>query len=398
MADHVLTEYDHIREAYRQKALKQALYDAGGVVMADTLLTLWGDDHRQRRRLENRLFRRETFEFYESELMPGAIKEVLDPAQAQGEGDVVPLSRRIVVNLTAMAAGVDRVEGTPEETDRIFRYAVKFSEGATAVHSTRDPEELTAEVATALEAWDEEFLAPSIARRERLLEGLEAGEVAESDLPPDVLMILMRNQDNLDLSRDVIRREVAFYMLAGMHSTAAASTHAVHEIFEWLDADPGRADQLLGDELLLQRCVHESMRLHPASPVAMREAIEPIDFSWGLHLEPGDTVTLDLMSGNRDTAVFGEDAAAFNPDRSFRDDVQPWGHSFGGGRHACIGMELDGGIPPDPDGAKSVLLGSVALIVEGLLQRGARRDPQDPPTQDETTTRKWWGRYPVLFS
>ena len=48
------------RHAYREKDLRQALYDAGEVVMADVLVNLHGDEHRARRRLENRLFRRDT--------------------------------------------------------------------------------------------------------------------------------------------------------------------------------------------------------------------------------------------------------------------------------------------------------------------------------------------------
>ncbi len=397
MTEITLTRFDEVRDAYRQKGLKQALYDAAGVIMADTLLTLAGDEHRRRRRLENRLFRRDTFEHYERDLLPLAVDEVLDPAAAEGRGDVVPLARRIVVNLTAAAAGVDRPEGTPAETDRLFSYAVKFSEGATAVHSTRDPEELRAEVADALERWDDEFFAPSLTRRTELFDRFAAGDIAEDDLPRDVLMVLVRNQDSLDLPRDVIRREVAFYMLAGMHSTGAATTHAVHGAFGWFDEHPGDRARMVDDPVFLQHSVHESMRLHPASPVARREAISPVSLRNGTEMAVGDTVVFDLWSANRDTEVFGDDADLFNPLRSVRDDVPRWGHTFGGGRHACIGMELDGGVPADETTGAPILLGTVALILRGLLERGAQRDPDDPPEQDPNITRVWWGRYPVLF-
>ena len=397
MTEITLTRFDEVRDAYRQKGLKQALYDAAGVIMADTLLTLWGDDHRRRRRLENRLFRRETFEHYERDLLPIAVDAVLDPAAAAGWGDVVPLARRIVVNLTAAAAGVDYSEGTAEETDRLFSYAVKFSEGATAVHSTRDPEELRAEVAEALERWDEEFFAPSLARRTELFERFGAGEVTEDELPKDVLTVLVRNQDSLDLPRDVVRREVAFYMLAGMHSTGAATTHAVHGAFGWFDDHPDDRARMIEDPVFLQHCVHESMRLHPASPVARREAVEPVTLRGGTEMAVGDTAVFDLWSANRDTEVFGADADSFNPLRSIRDDVPRWGHTFGGGRHACIGMELDGGVPADETTGAPILLGTVALILQGLLARGARRDPDNPPQQDPNIARVWWGTYPVVF-
>ena len=59
---HVVTiaTYHDARDAYREKQLRQALYDAGDVVMADVLVNLHGDEHRSRRRLENRLFRRDS--------------------------------------------------------------------------------------------------------------------------------------------------------------------------------------------------------------------------------------------------------------------------------------------------------------------------------------------------
>ena len=38
--------------------------------MRDVIVSLHGDDHRLRRRVENRLFRRETFRVYEYELIP----------------------------------------------------------------------------------------------------------------------------------------------------------------------------------------------------------------------------------------------------------------------------------------------------------------------------------------
>lgn len=396
MSQITLSTFEDCRDGYRQKTFKQALYDAGGLVMKDCLLTLYGADHRQRRRLENRLFRREVFERYETEILPPAVEEVLDE-HADG-GDVVDLARRITLNLTATAAGVDRPTGTAEETAELYRHVVKFSEGATAVHTTRDPDELQAEVQASLDAWDRDFFSPSWDRRQALLEGVADGSVDEADLPPDVLTTLLANRDELDLSREVIRREVAFYLLAGTHSTTAAATHAAHEMLEWIDNHPEDRQRLIDDPSYLQRFVHESMRLHPASPVAMREALEAVTLKSGVEIDAGDTVVFDLMSANRDLSVFGADAAEYNPLRAVPADIDPWGHSFGGGVHKCIGLELDGGIPPEPGSDKMILLGTVALIVHGLLRRGARRDPDNPPEADETTTRRWWGSYPVVFA
>ena len=47
------------KDVYRSRDLRQSLYDAGEVVMADVLVNLHGTEHRDRRRVENRLFRRD---------------------------------------------------------------------------------------------------------------------------------------------------------------------------------------------------------------------------------------------------------------------------------------------------------------------------------------------------
>ena len=73
----VLTRFEELREAYRAKDLRQSGYDEGAVVTADTLLDLHGTAHRDRRRLENRLFRRETFRYYEREVLPPCIVHMI---------------------------------------------------------------------------------------------------------------------------------------------------------------------------------------------------------------------------------------------------------------------------------------------------------------------------------
>ena len=45
-----ITTYDEAKEIYRHKDFKQALYDAGEVVMEGVLVNLHGDEHRARRR------------------------------------------------------------------------------------------------------------------------------------------------------------------------------------------------------------------------------------------------------------------------------------------------------------------------------------------------------------
>lgn len=394
----VVSDYGLVREAYRSKHLRQALYDEGAVVMADCLLTLHGEAHRARRRLENRLFRRDVFARWERELLRPVFDGALAPFLAAGNGDLMPIGYRTTVNLTAHVAGVDRPAGTAEETDALHAIVKTLSEGATMVHSTRDRDELRAEVAETLERFDRLFLQPSIDRRRELIARERSGLLAEAELPSDVLTTLLRNADHLDLPAAVIRREIAFYLQAGSHSTANAFTHTLDELWSWSASHPEDLERARSDPFFLQRCVHETLRLNPASPVAWRRPLIDLALSDGTMLAEGQLVVLDLGTANRDPSLFGSDADRFNPHRTVAEGTPAWGHSFGGGVHACIGMELDGGLEPGDAGtADEHLFGTVAVMVERFLAHGGRPDPQRPPSLDPGSSRRHFSSYPVLL-
>ena len=106
-----------------------------------------------------------------------------------GRADLVELGYRITMNLTADFAGIDRPEQTPEETEALLDLVMKFSEGATLVHSTRDHDEVRAEVRAALIEMEKRLLAPSIDRRRDLLSRFEAGELSEAEIPRDAAAV-----------------------------------------------------------------------------------------------------------------------------------------------------------------------------------------------------------------
>lgn len=389
-----LSTYAELWDGFRQRDLRQRLYDAGGVVMKDALLDLHGDEHKLRRRVENRLFRRGTFKWWEATLVPQIIEEAFAPSLRAGRADLVQLGYRTTMNLTARVAGADRPTGSVTETDALQEFAVKFSEGATLVHSTRDPAEVRAEVGEALARFDAMFFTPSYERRVAL--GADPG-VAEEDLPRDVLMAMIRHAGELGVDREIMLREVAFYLQAGSHSTSDAFTHAADEILHWSAGHPDLAERL-DDDLFAQRCVHEVLRLHPASPVAERRALADVTLRDGRVVPAGAVVVMDIRAANRDPEVFGANAAEFDPLRTVPPGVAPWGHTFGGGMHACIGMELDGGTAPkEGDDPSEHVLGTVPLMVRELLRHGVRPDPDNPPTKDLHSKRDHFGTYPVLF-
>ncbi len=398
ISDITVSTYRQAREAFRRKELRQALYDEGDVVMSDVLVNLHGADHQARRRLENRLFRKDTHRRYERELFPPIVAGTLAPHVASGHAELVTLSHELMMNLAAFTAGVDRPEGTRDETLHLYSYLMLFIQGATLAHYTGDREAKRDEVARGLIAFETEFLAPSIARRRALIAAVDDGSADESDLPRDVLTTLLRNDDELHLPSDVLLRETCFFLLAGAHTSATAFVRTLHHVYAMADEQPDDFERACTDLAFLQRCVHETVRLQPSSPVTMRWALADIDLPEGAHIPAGARLTIDMMAVNRDPGAFGANAGDFDPHRSLQPGVAPWGLSFGLGMHACIGQDLAAGLDPmgHPIGDDH-LYGLVPVALRALLDAGGRPDPADPPTLDPESSRGYWGRYPVVF-
>jgi len=390
-----LTTYEECREAFRHRHLRQALYDEAGPLMHGVIVNLHGDEHRVRRRFENRLFRPDTFAWYEAEVIPRIIDRVLEVPRDEGRADLLAVARRTMMTLAVRIAGVD------VDDDRLDGFALlmeRLARGSTVSHATGDRSELLARGVEALDEVTQRYLLPSIGRRREAVEAVRRGDAEVSTLGRDVVTTLLLAADEMNLPREVLLREVAYFPWVGSHSTSNQLVHAMHHMFQWLGEHPHERRRLVDDAALRQRFVHESLRLHPASPVAVRQATETLTLRSGVQVSAGSTVSLDLVSANRDPSVFGDDAHLFDPDRRLPEDVAPWGLSFGHGIHACLGQELAAGVPSHQlGGLEHHLLGSIVVMAGVLLADGARPDPEDPATIDPTTTRSVFSRYPVLL-
>ena len=392
------SDYQTIKKALVNRDLKQALYDEGKVIMEGVLLTLHGEEHHQRRKLEHKVFQRDFFKYYEHELFPKTLNETISPFLRKGSADLLDFGYRITMNLTADFAGIDRFKKTPEETKNLLTLVKIFSQGATLVHSKRPHDEVNMEVTEALGVFEEKFLIPSKNRRLKILKQFNDNKLNEDDLPRDVLTVLLRNVDGINLDDDLIKREIAFYLQAGSHSTANSMVHALHEILEWTEKHSEDKEKIYNDPIFLQRCVHESMRLHPASPVAWRKPTCPIELDKEIKMNQDDLLIMDLHNANRDKEIFGNDAEEFNPYRELDPNQSIWGLTFGIGLHLCFGRDLDGGLISDEKTKpEKHQYGIVTLLVRKLLENKVRLDPDNKPLKDMNTERPNWGSYPVLF-
>lgn len=394
----MISSWDLAREAYRSRNLRQGLYD-GGVVMENVLINLHDVPHRDRRRLENPLFRRDVLFDYERGEFPSVLAARLRLHLDGDRLDLLPFGHGVMLELAAVNAGIDLDIDDPEATSELSRQLLLFIEGARILHYTGDRVAKEREVADALADFDVQFVTPAIERRLALMSARDAGKVAETDVPRDILRVLLENTEGLDLDPSTVLRETAFFLLTGASTSAAAMTRTLHNTFQWLRSHPTDESRLIDDPVFVQRCILETLRLAPISPIGARWATADFSLSDGTQVRSGDRVHIDMVSANRDRSVFGDDADQFHPDRELPAGVPRAGVSFGHGQHHCIGQELAVGVEPDSaDGFERRLFGLVGVVVQELIRLGVRPDPENPPVTDTSSERDTFVNYSVVLT
>ena len=400
MTTHELTKYRHCEQALKLPDLKQALYDEGAILMDQVLVTLHGEPHRTRRLTEMRVFRRDFFRRYEREVIPKVFASVMRTVTVK-EVDLVTLGYHFMVHLALAFAGIDRQSEDQSETEDLVRMLRMFGVAATLGQAKdRDLDAANLEVRATLTEFDERFFTPSATRRQRLLAKVAAGDLAADALPMDVLTVLLQDEDQLQLVRNMLLRETAFYFLASAHTSVHSLSHAMHHLFTWCAANPGAREDLVAHPVKVQRFVHESFRLHPSSPISKRHALKDMVLPNGQQAAAGDTVVISLREANRDVSLFGAKPEQFNPGRMIERGVSETGITFGIGMHACLGKNLAAGALPAPGKELDMdrhQLGTVAWIAHALLQAGVQPNAEQAPALDQAIARETWLHYPVVL-
>ncbi len=393
----VLTSYADVRAALFNRTLAQHAHKRFevGNILEGVVMQLHLPEHKERRRVENPLYRREAVLEYEHVRFPAVIDATLDTAIAAGVRDAIELAHMLTMVLSAHISGLDVEQTDIAALRRLVELERMFVQGASISDSTRDKKEVIADVNAALQDFDREFYGEARRRREeRIAEGSLTMDNAD-----DLLSVLLLSREELDLDDALILREVAFFLESGSHTSSLSVAGALTHVFAWRAANPERWAEVDSDEAVrrefLQRCAHESIRLHPVVPVLRRRATEPVVIG-ERSFEAGDVLFLDCTTANLDVEVFGPDAHEFDPDRVLPDGVPLFGIGFGGGMHTCIGRVLAAGV--EGGSARSQpILGQVAQILEALVVRGVRPDAERAPEPDLTTVRPRLRTLPVLF-
>jgi cytochrome P450 len=342
-----------------------------------TIVTLRGELHRALRRRLTPLFRKELLGAYEHAILGPALEERLSELvrAATGESiDVVPFIGIANIMVTAAVVGLDGVDND-EAASRLVRYAEAWADTINSQWAV-DATHQRKVVEIGLNLRDEfisVFYEHSAARRRQ-----------KPDEHEDVLSLLLRDEESW--SEERLIDEVVLFVNAASQTTSKATAAAVVDLGKWFAADPSRR-ALANDLSFLMGAANETNRLHPSQPAILREAMASGALKTsGRAYEKGERFFVDCHRANRDPAVFGENASDFEPLRVPLDSsASPYGVTFGGGPHNCIGraMAVANQRPSGPDSS----IGAMSRIVGALFRAGMQLDPEREPEIDDTNTR-----------
>jgi len=364
-----LRSYHDVVEAFRSKSFIQ-----GGGGRRDSapitgygVLALAGRDHFERRRIEAVLFRKDMLRWFERDVVGPALAAALDEAGGGGPVDLLPFLRAVFCDLTCAFWGIDGID-TPEARQRFLTVVDEMTPGGAVEWERGNHREIVTRSLAAQRRFAAAYVQPARQRREALIEAHAAGRLGESELPKDLLTVMLRNKRHFDRwDSEVYVREITLF--APGDTIMRFIPHMVAEIHGWVNEHPEDV-WLLEDVGFLRRCATESLRLHPASPYFIRQAVEDTTLASGLAFRAGDYVVLDVTTASLDSEVYGPDAGRFNPHRVPLRKIKQVGLAFGEGPHTCIGAMMSVGEisahRPGPDDP----LGLVPYTLRELFRAG----------------------------
>ncbi|CAJ1342483.1 unnamed protein product [Effrenium voratum] len=162
-----------------------------------------------------------------------------------------------------------------------------------------------------------------------------------------------------EMSEDFLRDLVLNFLIAGRDTTAQALSWTVFliaghpevekRIVEELDALDSESDegklsyQTVLQLSYLQAVVSEALRLYPSVPSDSKVAVDDDIFPDGTFVPGGTVVQWEPYAMARDESLWGEDAAAFRPERWLEMEAPPSPYKyivFNAGPRECLGKRL----------------------------------------------------------
>jgi cytochrome P450 len=397
-----LRSYRDVIEVFRSRAFVQ-----GGGGRRDSapitgygVLALAGRDHFERRRIEAALFRKDMLRWFEREVLaPALAAKLAGLARDRGRDglartDLLPFLRAVFCDLTCSFWGIDGVD-TPAAQERFLALVDEMTPGGAVEWERGSHREIVQSCVAAQRRFSAIYVRPAMRRREALIEAQAAGRLDSSELPKDLLTVMLRHKRHFEKwDSEVYVRELTLF--APGDTIMRFVPHMVAEIHEWVRQHP--ADQArLEDVNFLRRCAVESLRLHPASPYFIRRAIEDTTLASGLSFRAGDYVVLDVTTASLDPEIFGPEAGRFDPHRVPLQPVKPVGLAFGEGPHTCIGAVMSVGEISAHRPGRGDPLGLVPYTLRELFRAGISPDVSEGARLNPANARNEFTTFPVRF-
>lgn len=171
---------------------------------------------------------------------------------------------------------------------------------------------------------------------------------------PDLLDIMLGEQDGSELSAENIRSQILTFLFAGHDSTAAAMStlivclvanprveaKVVAEIQRVVgsgEVNVGHLPQLT----YLDWCLKEALRLVPPVASFQRMAFTDMVLGGRWNVKQGTPILIDIFALHLDPETWGPDAAYFVPERWESGPPHPYSYMpFASGPRGCIGKEF----------------------------------------------------------
>jgi cytochrome P450 len=344
----------------------------------DTLIDLDGEAHAVQRRLLTKAVSPGNISKYEV-ILDHAVDRHLGECTARQPDDgsavtfdLVEFSRRIFWHFGARMVGIDDIDGQ-DRLDRLEALAVPALEGVTVLFSLKDHDEVVRVAREASAQFRNEFYLASRDRRLGMLERIAFGGLDESELPADMLSLLLRAHP--DSAHDAaVMRQCLVVLGASVSSTVSLLCHGLAELEAWLKAHPEDTGRIQ-DHRFIARLMDETIRLHrTGSPYTTRRATAEVTLvATGRRIAQDAQVAVDLRQVSRDPVVFGADADRFNLDREVSDHrAKGYGLGFGAGPHICLAKRMIVSDHADQSGPRIL-----DLVLARLLRAGVWLDPDD---------------------
>ncbi|AMK26540.1 cytochrome P450 (plasmid) [Sphingobium sp. SJ10-10] len=333
-----------------------------------------GDPHRARRGLLNALVRPDQLVRFREDVVLPSVDRWLGRALVRGEDgsfscDLAPVVEKVFLEFAAKIIGLRDIESV-ERMERLQACALPIFAGMSSGHF-QDRERIIREAISAKEIFLREFYRPSFEAMRGDLDRVARGEMAEEDIPRNLLQMVATGANENYADEDLAVKEAILFFVASTGTSAQAVLNTIADLSNWFTAHP-KDRELIDSMEFMSNALQETLRLKgPFVPYITRVASDEIPGPNGCPINAGDEIHAMLPTAGRDKTVFGEDADVFNPHRPKPDGYDRYGFSFGAGAHQCMGLRVVLG-----NDGKS---GSHIHLLQRLFQADVKLDPRQTP-------------------